>query len=168
MLSTYSSIGAKVGQSLPLSSFGEGSWIIPVRVVTGSPPRRTKDTPIWSTAVLTLIIHVHLSDRVSTFKLFYSGNILQNKQTNKKDSSSGYSILQNASEVVHLHGMLLSPGEQVPLLRRMYQPRLTYNMKTSTKLPCHTSFYLPYLSLSRKTLLMLPVVPAIICGSHHL
>lgn len=119
MLSTYSSIGVKVGQSLPLSSFGEGSWIIPVREVTGSPPKRTKDT-IWPRAVLTLIIHVHLSDRASTFKLFYSGNILQNKQTNKKDSSSGYSILQNASEVVHLHGMLLSPGEQVPLLRRMY------------------------------------------------
>lgn len=116
MLSTYSSIGVKVGQSLPLSSFGEGSWIIPVREVTGSPPKRTKDT-IWPRAVLTLIIHVHLSDRASTFKLFYSGNILQNKQ---KRQQLRLLILQNASEVVHLHGMLLSPGEQVPLLRRMY------------------------------------------------
>lgn len=119
MLSTYSSIGAKVGQSLPLFFFVEGSWIIPVRVATGSPPKRTKDTPVWSRAILTLIIHVHLSDRASTFKLFDSGSILQNKQTNKKDSSSGYSYYKILQKL-HLHGMSLSPREQVPLLRRMY------------------------------------------------
>lgn len=43
------------------------------------------------------------------------------KQTNKeKRQQLRLLILQNASEVVHLHGMLLSPREQVPLLRRMY------------------------------------------------